>query len=94
MPLYVKDLGSLIENQFTLEYDTVTFSKITAELAYQKLEKLPVKHSWLNLEILKAAFIFPNNFYKYEKNIDINTLGSHTLYQLHQQAWKDQQGLN
>ena len=60
----------------------------------QKLEKLPVKHSWLNLEILKAAFIFPNNFYKYEKNIDINTLGSHTLYQLHQQAWKDQQGLN
>ena len=58
-----------------------------------KLEKLPVRHSWLNLEILKAAFIFPNDFYKNGDNIDINTLGSHTLYQLHQQAWKDQQGI-
>jgi len=58
-----------------------------------KLEVLPVQHSWLNLEILKAAFIFPNDFYKNEENIDINTLGSHTLYQLHQQAWKNQQGI-
>jgi hypothetical protein len=40
MPLYVKDLTNPIENQFTLEYDTVTFNKITGELAYQKLEKL------------------------------------------------------
>jgi len=60
----------------------------------QKLEKLPIQHAWLNLEILKAAFIFPNDFYKFEDNIDINTLGSHTLYQLHQKAWKDQQGIN
>ena len=60
----------------------------------QKLEKLPIQHTWLNLEILKAAFIFPNDFYKFEDNIDINTLGSHTLYQLHQKAWKDQQGIN
>lgn len=42
MPLYVKDLSNPIENQFTLEYDTVTFNKITGELAYQKLEKLKI----------------------------------------------------
>lgn len=58
------------------------------------LNELAVKHSWLNLEILKSAFIFPNDFYINKEKIDINTLGSHTLYQLHQKAWKAQQGLN
>jgi len=58
-----------------------------------KLEYLPIKPSWLNLEMLKAAFIFPNNFYHHAETIKINTLGSHTLYQLHQKAWQDQQGL-
>ena len=59
----------------------------------EKLEQLPVKHTWINLEILKAAFIFPNNFYNNKDEIDINILGSHTLYQLHQKAWQDQQGI-
>jgi spermidine synthase len=59
-----------------------------------KLTELPVKHSWLNLPLLKNAFIFPNDFYKDKDNIDVNTLGSHTIYQLHQNAWQDQQGLN
>lgn len=59
----------------------------------EKLDKLPVQHTWINLDILKASFIFPNDFYKNRENIDINTLGSHTLYQLHQQAWKNQQGI-
>lgn len=60
----------------------------------ENLKKLPVQHSWLNLKILKSAFIFPNNFYINESSIDINTLGSHTLYQLHQSAWQTQQGIN
>ncbi|OUR80858.1 spermidine synthase [Colwellia psychrerythraea] len=59
-----------------------------------KLTKLPVAHQWLNLAILKAAFIFPNDFYQNKENIDINILGSHTIYQLHQNAWQDQQGIN
>ena len=58
-----------------------------------KLDKLPIQHTWLNLELLKGAFIFPNDFYKDTENIGINILGSHTLYQLHQKAWKDQQGI-
>jgi spermidine synthase len=58
------------------------------------LKQLPVKHSWLNIDILKSAFIFPNDFYIDEESIDINILGSHTLYQLHQKAWQTQQGIN
>ncbi len=60
----------------------------------KKLKELPVKHSWLNLENLKAAFVFPNDFYQHKDKVDVNILGSHTIYQLHQQAWQDQQGLN
>ncbi|GAA0810472.1 polyamine aminopropyltransferase [Colwellia asteriadis] len=59
-----------------------------------KLSHLPVQHTWLNLALLKNAFIFPNDFYKDKDDIRVNTLGSHTIYQLHQQAWQDQQGLN
>lgn len=39
MPLYVKDLSELFDNKFILSYDTVSFSTITGELTYQKLEK-------------------------------------------------------
>lgn len=60
----------------------------------EKLKQLPVKHTWLNLQTLKSAFIFPNDFYINKDDININTLGSHTLYQLHQEAWQSQQGIN
>ena len=60
----------------------------------QKLDKMPIKHSWLNLAMIKNAFIFPNDFFKNRNNIEANYLGSHTLYQLHQADWRDQQGLN
>ena len=59
-----------------------------------QLSQLSEAHQWLNLETLKAAFIFPKNFYINKEDIKENTLGSHTIYQLHQNAWKDQQGLN
>lgn len=58
-----------------------------------KLDQLPIQPTWLNLDLLKAAFIFPNDFYNNTENIGVNTLGSHTLYQLHQQAWQNQQGI-
>ncbi len=58
------------------------------------LTELPVQHNWLTMGMLKNSFEFPKNFYKNEKNISINYLGSHTIYQLHQNAWRDQQGLN
>jgi len=58
------------------------------------LNELPVKHNWLTLAMLVNSFEFPRNFYSKEKEIPINYLGSHTIYQLHQNAWRDQQGLN
>ncbi|MDG1476161.1 MAG: hypothetical protein P8Q14_03370 [Vicingaceae bacterium] len=42
LPLYVKDFGNLLENKFLVSYDTVNVSTITAELAYQKLEKIKI----------------------------------------------------
>jgi len=58
-----------------------------------QFNELTVKHDWLNLPMIKAAFIFSNDFYKNKDKIGINYLGSHTLYQLHQKAWLDQQGI-
>jgi spermidine synthase len=59
-----------------------------------QLTELPIKHSWLNLPMIKAAFIFSNDFYQNKNKININYLGSHTLYQLHQKAWLSQQGID
>ncbi|GLX82511.1 polyamine aminopropyltransferase [Thalassotalea eurytherma] len=59
----------------------------------EKLDKLP-EHQWLTKALMLSAFEFPENFYKNQSEIDINYLGSHTIYQLHQQAWQSQQGLN
>ncbi|MGJ8694317.1 MAG: polyamine aminopropyltransferase [Thalassotalea sp.] len=60
----------------------------------KQLSKLPVKTHWLTLDLINAAFHFPDNFYQGSDAIPINYLGSHAIYQLHQQAWREQQGLN
>ena len=60
----------------------------------QKLDKLPVQHHWLTLPMITNAFDFSRDFYSNKDNVPINYLGSHAIYQLHQQAWQDQQGLN
>jgi len=60
----------------------------------QSLKSLPVEHFWLTLPMIKNSFEFPHNFYNEKASIPINYLGSHAIYQLHQNAWQDQQGLN
>ena len=40
LPLYTKDFSNVLENQFTVLYDTVSLNQISGELAYQKLEKI------------------------------------------------------
>lgn len=73
---------------------TIGASNGAAPLArLTKLDALPVAHSWLSLDILKAAFVFPAGFFDDTEHIGINTLGSHTVYRLHQKAWRDQQGI-
>ncbi len=59
-----------------------------------KLKTLKVEHPWLTLEMIRAAFVFPHQFFEQQNEIDINYLGSHTIYQLHQKAWRDQQGID
>jgi len=60
----------------------------------KKLSGFQTKQSWLTLPMLIGAFDFPQGFYQNAEEIPINYLGSHALYQLHQNAWRDQQGLN
>jgi spermidine synthase len=52
------------------------------------------KQNWLTLDMVKGAFDFPMQFYQNKSAVPINYLGSHAIYQLHQNAWRDQQGLN
>lgn len=58
------------------------------------LNSLQVTHKWLTLPMIKNSFEFPLNFYENKRDVPINYLGSHAIYQLHQNAWRDQQGLN
>lgn len=60
----------------------------------KKLTAFQVQQPWLTLPMLFGAFEFSQNFYQEKASIPINYLGSHTLYQLHQEAWRNQQGLN
>jgi spermidine synthase len=60
----------------------------------KQLAELPVPHHWLTLPMVINAFDFSRNFYKDQATVPVNYLGSHAIYQLHQQAWQDQQGLN
>lgn len=58
------------------------------------LDLLPVQDHWLTLPMIQQAFNFSKHFYDDKESIAVNYLGSHTIYQLHQKAWRDQQGLN
>ncbi|WP_206483728.1 polyamine aminopropyltransferase [Thalassotalea sp. G2M2-11] len=60
----------------------------------KQLTQFPIEQSWLTLPMLLGSFEFAHGFYQDKKTVPINYLGSHTLYQLHQKAWQDQQGLN
>lgn len=56
-----------------------------------KREQLPIEHFWLTKQMIDSAFHFPKQFYAQKNEMGINYLGSHKLYQLHQQAWQEQQ---
>ena len=53
-----------------------------------------VPQLWLTLPMLMGAFEFSEGFYQHREQIPINYLGSHTVYQLHQRAWQNQEGIN
>lgn len=60
----------------------------------KSLTNLSTPHHWLTLPMMINAFEFSRDFYQDSDLVPINYLGSHAIYQLHQRAWQDQQGLN
>lgn len=60
----------------------------------QQIDQFNNTQNWLTLPMVFGAFDFSKNFYQDKADIPINYLGSHAIYQLHQNAWRDQQGLN
>ena len=48
---------------------------------------------WLNAAQLAGAFAFPQGFFAGLDGIDVNRLGTHTVYGYHQQAWREYRGV-
>lgn len=73
---------------------------IAAKTGMSARQRLSQKHqfsqrqSWLTLPMLIGSFEFAEGFYQQINDIPINYLGSHAIYQLHQQAWQNQQGIH
>ena len=56
-----------------------------------ELDELPVPHPWLTRDLLLSAFEFPRDFF--DVDVEINALGSHTVYRYHQEAWRRDMGI-
>lgn len=54
---------------------------------------LPVVAQWMSLAQIQAAFVFAPDFYQNTDGIEINTLGSHMVYQYHHDAWTKEDGI-
>lgn len=54
---------------------------------------LPFNDKYLSLELIKAAFVFPKEFFKQRASVRANPLGSYTTYRYHHQAWQEDEGL-
>ena len=55
--------------------------------------ELPIRDGWISKGLMLAAFEFPISFFDGLGDIEINYLGTNTIYQYHQQAWQHEQGL-
>jgi len=60
---------------------------------FETTTSLPVRTSWLTPELILASFHFPLNYFADLKNIKVNTLNNHAIYQYHQEAWQKEQGI-
>ena len=55
--------------------------------------KAAVPDGWLDKAQIAAAFVFPTGFYEETPTIRVNRLGSHVVYDYHQQAWQRDRGV-
>ncbi|MCE2572493.1 polyamine aminopropyltransferase [Motilimonas eburnea] len=65
-----------------------------SERAAQLTPFLPFQLDWLNQDVFAAALVFPQQFYAGSEQIEVNELGTHTLYQYHHLAWQAELGLS
>ncbi len=70
---------------------TVMGKAATARIA--DIATMPVPSPWLSKEQILASFVFSPFYFNESEPIKSNTLGSHTLYQYHQHAWKQREGV-
>jgi len=73
-----------------------TIANLSGKSPRARLANLPMQdfEYWLTSGLIQASFEFSKDFYINRKNIDINELGSFSLYRYHQDAWDSQQGAN
>jgi spermidine synthase len=57
------------------------------------IDELPLHDGWISKGLMLAAFEFPVGFFDDLDGIEINYLGSNRIYQYHQQAWQQEQGI-
>ena len=74
-------------------WTVATHRTISVRQIIARLDELPVKHQWLTRDLLIAAFEFPNNFFESRESIDVNHLGTHSIYRYHDQAWRGDLGI-
>ncbi|WP_144392266.1 polyamine aminopropyltransferase [Pleionea sediminis] len=65
----------------------------SAKQRIQNHTRLPVESSYINKDILMAAFAMPNDFYRGADDVSVNILGTGTIYQYHTQAWQKDVGV-
>ncbi len=54
---------------------------------------IPDDYNWINKTLIESAFAFSDRFFITNKTIDINHLGSYTLYHYYLNAWQHNKGL-
>ncbi|NRA77761.1 MAG: polyamine aminopropyltransferase [Pseudoalteromonas sp.] len=60
----------------------------SASQRIRETNELPVPSRWVSKEYLLASFVFPNHFFEQVNTIEVNRLGSGTLYDYYRQAWQ------
>ena len=65
-----------------------TTASKSASQRIRETNELPVPSRWVSKEYLLASFVFPNHFFEQVNTIEVNRLGSGTLYDYYRQAWQ------
>ncbi len=74
-------------------WSIATASGKSAKNRLSDIEHLSIEDDWLTPGLIKGSFEFPGNFYQDMDKIEPNRIGSMQLYQYHQKAWTENQGV-